>query len=115
MYYLTSVLQGVVGCGDSALMVGKLIEKVAALERSLLDAERVRRKLHNDLMEIRGNIRVFCRIRPCARPPVAEATSSDSMRLVVDAKPNDFFFDRCGLCFAWRSLILRSQLTWIGA
>jgi Microtubule binding len=77
-------------------MVGKLIEKVAALERTLLDAEKVRRKLHNDLVEIRGNIRVFCRIRPCDRPPVAEATAADAMRLMVDAKPNDFYFDRCG-------------------
>ena len=87
-------VQGVVGCGDQALMVGKLIEKVAALERTLLDAEKVRRQLHNDLVEIRGNIRVFARIRPCDRPPVAEATASDSLRLMVDAKPNDFYFDR---------------------
>jgi uncharacterized protein YfkK (UPF0435 family) len=97
--------QGVVGLGDSAQMVAKLIEKVAMLERSLMDAEKVRRKLHNDLVEIRGNVRVFCRIRPCDVAPVAEATSSDSMRLMVDGKPNDFFFDKCALPSIGRALI----------
>ncbi|EMD39009.1 hypothetical protein CERSUDRAFT_133709 [Gelatoporia subvermispora B] len=39
-------------------------KKVAELERQVLDAETVRRKLHNMVQELKGNIRVFCRVRP---------------------------------------------------
>ena len=88
-------MQGVVGCGDQAEMVHRLVEKVGNLESSLLECERVRRGLHNDLVALRGNIRVYARIRPTPRAPVAEATSGDSLRLTVDARPNDFFFDKC--------------------
>jgi hypothetical protein len=88
-------MQDVVGCGDNAKMVSKLVEKVGVLESTMLESERIRRGLHNELVELRGNIRVFARIRPTDKVPVAEATSGTSMRLLVDAKPNDFQFDRC--------------------
>jgi hypothetical protein len=78
-------------------MVGQLVTKVAGLEGSLADAERARRKLHNELVELRGNIRVFCRIRPPTGPGcAAESIAADGIRLMVDGKPNDFHFDRCG-------------------
>ena len=91
-------IQDVVGLGDSAQMVSTLIEKVAVMDRNLLQSEKDRRGLHNELVELRGNIRVFCRIRPCKGNAVAQATSIDSMRLMVDSKPNDFAFDRCTFC-----------------
>lgn len=34
------------------------------LEADLRDAETLRRKLHNQVQELKGNIRVFCRVRP---------------------------------------------------
>ncbi|KZV98777.1 kinesin-domain-containing protein [Exidia glandulosa HHB12029] len=34
------------------------------LEHDLLEAETLRRKLHNMVQELKGNIRVFCRVRP---------------------------------------------------
>lgn len=34
------------------------------LENELREAESLRRKLHNEVQELRGNIRVFCRVRP---------------------------------------------------
>lgn len=37
---------------------------VKELEAKLLDAEETRRKLHNTVQELKGNIRVFCRVRP---------------------------------------------------
>ena len=83
------------GLGDSAQMVSSLVEKVAVMDRNLLQSEKDRRGLHNELVELRGNIRVFCRIRPSTGNAVAQATSTDTMRLVVDSKPNDFMFDRC--------------------
>ena len=38
--------------------------KVQQLEQDLLDAEMSRRRLHNMVQELKGNIRVFCRVRP---------------------------------------------------
>ena len=39
-------------------------QAVVELENDLREAESLRRKLHNDVQELRGNIRVFARIRP---------------------------------------------------
>ena len=36
----------------------------ASLENDLREAESLRRKLHNEVQELRGNIRVFARVRP---------------------------------------------------
>ena len=38
--------------------------KVQQLEQDLQDAEMSRRRLHNMVQELKGNIRVFCRVRP---------------------------------------------------
>ncbi|KAL1407621.1 kinesin-like nuclear fusion protein [Vanrija albida] len=38
--------------------------KVAAVEEELRNAETIRRKLHNQVQELKGNIRVFARVRP---------------------------------------------------
>lgn len=37
---------------------------ISALESDLHAAELVRKKLHNEVQELKGNIRVFCRVRP---------------------------------------------------
>lgn len=42
-------------------------ERVAEVEKDLRDAESVRRKLHNQVQELKGNIRVFARVRPALR------------------------------------------------
>lgn len=39
-------------------------ETVKDLENELREAESLRRKLHNEVQELRGNIRVFARVRP---------------------------------------------------
>ena len=38
--------------------------RIAELEAEAREAEGVRRKLHNMVQELKGNIRVFCRVRP---------------------------------------------------
>jgi len=38
--------------------------QVLAMEAKLRADEAIRRKLHNTILELKGNIRVFCRIRP---------------------------------------------------
>lgn len=55
-------------------------ERLNDLERQLLDAEETRRKLHNTIQELKGNVRVFCRLRP----PKDEV---DSVASTDDADP----------------------------
>ncbi|KAJ7303320.1 hypothetical protein JRQ81_012262 [Phrynocephalus forsythii] len=38
--------------------------RVSELEQKLNDSEMARRQLHNTVQELKGNIRVFCRVRP---------------------------------------------------
>lgn len=45
-------------------LIGELQNRVAQQEEQINVAEQERRKLHNSLQELKGNIRVFCRLRP---------------------------------------------------
>lgn len=75
----------------------------------LINQETYRRKLHNIFQELKGNIRVFCRIRPPL--PLTESvdtrhiivnkfndnSADQSMRIIKDSKASnfqDFTFDR---------------------
>lgn len=89
------MLQEAVGCGDQKQMVGQLVGKVGHLETALAEAERQRRTLHNTLVGIRGNIRVFCRLKPCRGTTAVTPIHGDGVRAVVEGKPHDFYFDRC--------------------
>lgn len=46
------------------------------LENELREAESLRRKLHNEVQELRGNIRVFCRVRPPSNNDAANGTEA---------------------------------------
>lgn len=41
-----------------------LQERLMEAEHQLIDGEKLRKKLHNTILELKGNIRVFCRVRP---------------------------------------------------
>lgn len=56
----------------SKLVTSENEEKIA--KEKLFQAETVRRKLHNQLQELKGNIRVFCRVRPLL---IDESNSAD--------------------------------------
>jgi len=52
---------------------------IRTLESNLKQAERARRELHNAIQELKGNIRVFCRVRPM--PPTEEEGASPETAL----------------------------------
>ncbi|XP_020570600.1 kinesin-like protein KIN-14H [Phalaenopsis equestris] len=45
-------------------LVDGLQSRVTDLECQLVEGEKLRKKLHNTILELKGNIRVFCRVRP---------------------------------------------------
>lgn len=50
-------LQEVMGEGDQREMLSRLLTKVATLETAIAAAEATRRDLHNQLVQLRGNVR----------------------------------------------------------
>lgn len=49
-------LREVMGDGDQREMLSRLLTKVASLETAIAAAEATRRDLHNQLVELRGNV-----------------------------------------------------------
>lgn len=88
-------MQDVVGAGDQKQMVGQLVTRVGNLEAALWEAEKSRRRNHNELMEVKGNIRVFCRLKPCSVAASVDPLHGDGVRCLVEGKAHDFYFDRC--------------------
>ncbi|PWN51008.1 C-terminal kinesin, partial [Violaceomyces palustris] len=70
----------------------KLVEETkqvnVSLENELREAETLRRKLHNEVQELRGNIRVFARVRPTVRNDSANAIGG-SEALATIKFPNE--------------------------
>ncbi|KAJ8422539.1 hypothetical protein Cgig2_032172 [Carnegiea gigantea] len=73
-------------------MIRQLQDRIADAEVQINEKEMLRRKLHNTILELKGNIRVFCRVRPllpddgCApHPPViAYPTSNEGPEQGID-------------------------------
>merc|ERR1719330_622921 len=80
-------------------------EKVAKLEKQLNDGKAERRRMHNVIQELRGNVRVFARIRPYLpgdgvdddTEPFVVPKSETALRLIDESSVNqkyNFSFDR---------------------
>lgn len=57
-------------------------ETIEECEGKLREQETLRRKLHNTIQELKGNIRVFCRVRPSL------ATENDILLSKIDFQNN---------------------------
>lgn len=60
--------------------------KILELENLLVDAENQRRKLRNVIAELRGNVRVFARVRPFLPSDGVDSTNADAPTLVVSGE-----------------------------
>lgn len=69
---------------------------ILALEEKLRNADGERRELHNAIQELKGNIRVFCRVRPAAETAIHALQSLEANKLTVscNGESHVFAFDR---------------------
>ncbi|KAJ8428672.1 hypothetical protein Cgig2_006346 [Carnegiea gigantea] len=49
---------------EQNILICDLQNRLADAEQRLIEGEKLRKKLHNAILELKGNIRVFCRVRP---------------------------------------------------
>eukprot|EP00727_Mastigamoeba_balamuthi_P008160 m51a1_g3965 putative kinesin-like protein c (1244) ;mRNA; f:378787-384242 len=63
--------------------VAQLRSRIADLEAKAMRDERLRRRLHNEVQELKGNIRVFCRVRP----PIGQEATGDGVFVFDEADP----------------------------
>ncbi|KXZ43987.1 hypothetical protein GPECTOR_76g809 [Gonium pectorale] len=82
------------GAGGSKDIVTTLLSKIATLQNAAAAAEAVRRKLHNELVDLRGNIRVYCRVRPHPTPSTRLAPDGASIHLALEGREHTFSYDR---------------------
>ncbi|KAL8130794.1 hypothetical protein AgCh_006927 [Apium graveolens] len=59
-----SALEIRMGFEDQKTIISELQSRLDTAEIKIVDGEKLRKKLHNTILELKGNIRVFCRVRP---------------------------------------------------
>eukprot|EP00928_Gymnodinium_smaydae_P052515 TRINITY_DN3645_c0_g1_i1.p1 TRINITY_DN3645_c0_g1~~TRINITY_DN3645_c0_g1_i1.p1 ORF type:complete len:1161 (-),score=384.93 TRINITY_DN3645_c0_g1_i1:201-3683(-) len=71
-------------------------EYTQVLEQRLASAERARRELHNTVQELRGSIRVFCRVRPAPAGTghALELSETDKIGMAYGDECYNFAYDR---------------------
>ncbi|KAE8728554.1 Kinesin-1 [Hibiscus syriacus] len=86
-------------------IIQELQDRLADMEHKLIEGENLRKKLHNTILELKGNIRVFCRVRPLLPDDgaaecvsVSYPTSTESLGRGIDLIQNGqkypFTFDK---------------------
>ncbi|TFK92597.1 kinesin-domain-containing protein [Polyporus arcularius HHB13444] len=71
---------------DLGIQLERAQKRIVELEHEAREGETVRRKLHNMVQELKGNIRVFCRVRPVLRSDILSdrLVSSTSSGQITD-------------------------------
>ncbi|WVZ61398.1 hypothetical protein U9M48_011278 [Paspalum notatum var. saurae] len=77
------------------------LSRLQEAEQQILDGEKLRKKLHNAILELKGNIRVFCRVRPLlsnesgavSYPKIGENVER-GIELMHNAQAYSFTFDK---------------------
>ncbi|KAL1809078.1 hypothetical protein ACET3Z_026068 [Daucus carota] len=86
-------------------VVSELQQRLREAELQIADGEKLRKKLHNTILELKGNIRVFCRVRPllpddshATDPAVSFPTSGElvgrGIDLIQSGQKYPFTFDK---------------------
>ncbi|XVE51197.1 hypothetical protein DITRI_Ditri02bG0020300 [Diplodiscus trichospermus] len=78
-------------------IIQKLQDRVAEMEYKLTEGENLRKKLHNTILELKGNIRVFCWVRPLLPDDGAEGAVESLGRgidLIQSGQKYPFTFDK---------------------
>ncbi|XP_051135566.1 kinesin-like protein KIN-14N [Andrographis paniculata] len=91
--------------GQKAL-IHELQNRLADADSKIVEGEKLRKKLHNTILELKGNIRVFCRVRPLLSEDgvgsdakvVSFPSSTELMGRAIDVSQNgqkhSFTFDK---------------------
>ncbi|GAU26363.1 hypothetical protein TSUD_101970 [Trifolium subterraneum] len=87
-------------------LVNELEKRLADAEYKLIEGEKLRKELHNTILELKGNIRVFCRVRPllpdesCSPEgkiisyPSSMEAAGRGIELAQNGQKHSFTFDR---------------------
>ncbi|XP_022847618.1 kinesin-like protein KIN-14N [Olea europaea var. sylvestris] len=83
-----------------------LQSRLVDAELKIVEGEKVRKKLHNTILELKGNIRVFCRVRPLLSDdevgtdakvisfPIAMEALDRGIDLIQNGQKHSFTFDK---------------------
>ncbi|TKY48990.1 Kinesin-3 protein [Spatholobus suberectus] len=87
-------------------LVLELQRRLADAEYKVIEGEKLRKELHNTILELKGNIRVFCRVRPllpdegCSTEgkvisyPTSMEASGRGVELTQSGQKHSFTFDK---------------------
>ncbi|KAK4753309.1 hypothetical protein SAY87_022107 [Trapa incisa] len=62
--YSISSVETQAACEEQRKLINDLQTRLTNAESKVIEGEKLRKKLHNTILELKGNIRVFCRVRP---------------------------------------------------